>query len=95
MLIIRLTRAFSSICRSVRSSAALALGKLSALSTRVDPLVRGLLSNLLASDGGVREAILVALKGVVKHAGKSVSGPVKTRVFDLSNELIYNDDDQI
>ncbi|CAI9264655.1 unnamed protein product [Lactuca saligna] len=81
--------------RSVRSSAALAVGKLSALSTRVDPLVGGLLYNLHASEGGVREAILVALKGVVKHAGKSVSGPVKTRVFDLSNELIYNDDDQI
>ncbi|XP_052627225.1 uncharacterized protein LOC128133734, partial [Lactuca sativa] len=36
---------------------------------------RGLLSNLLASDGGVREAILVALKGVVKHAGKSKKIP--------------------
>lgn len=81
--------------RTVRSSAALALGKLSALSTRVDPLVGDLLSNLQASEGGVREAILVALKGVVKHAGKSVSGPVKTRVFDLLQELIYNDDDQI
>ncbi|CAI9264654.1 unnamed protein product [Lactuca saligna] len=81
--------------RSVHSSAALALGKLSALSTRVDPLVGGLLSNLHASEGGVREAILVALKGVVKHVGKSVSGPAKTHVFDLSNELIYNDDDQI
>lgn len=81
--------------RTVRSSAALALGKLSALSTRVDPLVGDLLSNLQASDGGVRESILVALKGVVKHAGKSVGGPVKTRVFDLLKELIYNDDDQI
>ncbi|KAL4557543.1 hypothetical protein LXL04_035724 [Taraxacum kok-saghyz] len=81
--------------RTVRSSAALALGKLSALSTRVDPLVGDLLSNLQASEGGVREAILVALKGVVKHAGKSIGGPVKTRVFDLLQELIYNDDDQI
>lgn len=33
-------------CRVVRSSAALALGKLSALSTRVDPLVGDLLSSL-------------------------------------------------
>ena len=33
-------------CRTVRSSAALALGKLSALSTRVDPLVGDLLSSL-------------------------------------------------
>nr|GEV72458.1 protein ILITYHIA [Tanacetum cinerariifolium] len=81
--------------RTVRSSAASALGKLSALSTRVDPLVGDLLSNLQASDGGVREAILAALKGVVKHAGKSVSAPVKTRVYDLLKEMIYNDDDQI
>ncbi|MFS7937446.1 putative armadillo-like helical, translational activator Gcn1, TOG domain-containing protein [Helianthus anomalus] len=81
--------------RTVRSSAASALGKLSALSTRVDPLVGDLLSNLQASEGGVREAILSALKGVIKHAGKSVSAPVKTRVFDYLKELIYNDDDQI
>ncbi|KAI7734036.1 hypothetical protein M8C21_026553, partial [Ambrosia artemisiifolia] len=81
--------------RTVRSSAASALGKLSALSTRVDPLVGDLLSNLQASEGGVREAILAALKGVIKHAGKSVSAPVKTRVFDYLKELIYNDDDQI
>ncbi|KAI3785034.1 hypothetical protein L1987_44143 [Smallanthus sonchifolius] len=81
--------------RTVRSSAASALGKLSALSTRVDPLVGDLLSNLQASDGGVREAVLAALKGVIKHAGKSVSAPVKTRVFDYLKELIYNEDDQI
>lgn len=34
------------VCRTVRSSAALALGKLSALSTRVDPLVGDLLTSL-------------------------------------------------
>jgi len=33
-------------CRTIRSGAALALGKLSALSTRVDPLVSDLLSSL-------------------------------------------------
>lgn len=38
---------------------------------------------------------MAALKGVVKHAGKSVSAPVKTRVFDYLKDLIYNDDDQI
>ncbi|KAJ9546026.1 hypothetical protein OSB04_025733 [Centaurea solstitialis] len=81
--------------RTVRSSAASALGKLSALSTRVDPLVGDLLSNLQTSEGGVREAILVALQGVVKYAGKSVGAPVKTRVFDLLKVMIYNDDDQI
>lgn len=34
------------LCRTVRSSAAVALGKLSALSTRIDPLVGDLLSGL-------------------------------------------------
>lgn len=81
--------------RTVRSSAALALGKLSALSARVDPLVGDLLSSLQASESGVREAILTALKGVVKYAGKSVSSAVRTRVYTLLKELIYSDDDQI
>ncbi|KAL6953511.1 eIF-2-alpha kinase activator GCN1, partial [Sarracenia purpurea var. burkii] len=81
--------------RTVRSGAALALGKLSALITRVDPLVGDLLSSLQASDGGVREAILTALKGVLKHAGKSVSSTVRTRVYTLLKDLIYSDDDQI
>ncbi|XP_073263001.1 protein ILITYHIA isoform X2 [Populus alba] len=72
--------------RTVRTSAAFALGKLSALSTRVDPL---------ASDAGVREAILTALKGVLKHAGKSVSDPVRVRVFSQLKDLIHHDDDQV
>ncbi|XP_042484650.1 protein ILITYHIA [Macadamia integrifolia] len=79
--------------RIVRSSAALALGKLSALSTRVDPLVSDLLSTLQASDGGVREAVLTALKGVLKHAGKSVNAPVRSRVYILLKDLINLDDD--
>ncbi|CAN6724947.1 unnamed protein product [Malus baccata var. baccata] len=66
-------------------SAALALGKLSALSTQVDPLVGDLLSSLQALDSGVREASLSALEGVLKHAGKSVS----------SADLIHHDDDQL
>lgn len=81
--------------RTVRSSAALALGKLSALSSRVDPLVSDLLSSLQASDGGVREAVLIALRGVVKHAGKSLSIAVKTRVCDLLVNFIDLEDDQV
>ena len=48
-----------------------------------------------ASDGGVREAILTALKGVLKYAGKSVSSTVRTRVYIVLKDLIYDDDDQI
>ncbi|XP_027348848.1 protein ILITYHIA isoform X2 [Abrus precatorius] len=81
--------------RTVRSSAALALGKLSGLSTRVDPLVSDLLSSLQGSDGGVREAILTALKGVLKHAGKNVSSAVRNRVYSVLNDLIHHDDDRV
>ncbi|KAG5056227.1 hypothetical protein JHK85_008737 [Glycine max] len=79
--------------RTVRSSAALALGKLSGLSTRVDPLVSDLLSSLQGSDGGVSEAILTALKGVLKHAGKNVSSAVRTRFYSVLKELIHDDDE--
>lgn len=48
-----------------------------------------------ASESGVREAILTALKGVVKYAGKNVSSAVRTRVYTLLKELIYSEDDQI
>ncbi|GAV69761.1 LOW QUALITY PROTEIN: DUF3554 domain-containing protein/CLASP_N domain-containing protein/HEAT_2 domain-containing protein [Cephalotus follicularis] len=81
--------------RTVRSSSALALGKLSALTTRVDPLVGDLLTTLQMSDAGIREAILTALKGVLKHAGKSVGSAVRTRCYTLIKDLIHHDDDQV
>lgn len=81
--------------RTVRSSAALALGKLSALSTRVDPLVTDLLSSLQTSEGGVQEAVLAALKGVMKHAGKSVSNAVRSRAVGLLKDLINLDNDKV
>ncbi|KAJ0966557.1 hypothetical protein J5N97_023474 [Dioscorea zingiberensis] len=81
--------------RTVRTSSALALGKLSALSTRVDPLAGDLLSALQASDGGVREAVLTALKGVIKHAGKSVSTTVRSRLCALLKDLLQVDDEEV
>ncbi|KAJ1694352.1 hypothetical protein LUZ63_011050 [Rhynchospora breviuscula] len=80
--------------RAVRASAAYALGKLSALSTRVDPLVSDLLAMLQGSDGGVRDAVLTALKGVIKHAGKSVSSAIRSRgCLLLRDILVFEDDD--
>jgi hypothetical protein len=81
--------------RTVRSSAALALGKLSALSTRVDPLVGDLLNSLQAADTAIREAILTALKGVLKHAGKNVGSAVRIRVYSMMKDLIHNEDDEV
>ncbi|KAL6583757.1 eIF-2-alpha kinase activator GCN1 [Orobanche minor] len=81
--------------RTVRSSAAHALGKLSALSSRIDPLVCDLLSSFQASSGDVRLAILSTLKGVAKHAGKSLSDVVRTRVYSFLKDLIDDDEDQM
>ncbi|KAL3654018.1 eIF-2-alpha kinase activator GCN1 [Castilleja foliolosa] len=81
--------------RTVRASAAFALGKLSALSTRIDPLVGDLLSVLQASDIAVQEAILTALEGVIKNTGKSLSSVVVTRVHTQLKDMAYSEDDQI
>ncbi|KAG6388178.1 hypothetical protein SASPL_153377 [Salvia splendens] len=81
--------------RTIRSSAAVALGKLSALSTRIDPLVGDLLSGLQASDPAVKEAILTALDGVIKNAGKSLSSAVISRLHTQIKDMLYSEDDQI
>lgn len=47
------------------------------------------------SDGGIREAVLAALKGVVKHAGKSVSGAVRLRACSLVRDMLQLDDDEV
>lgn len=81
--------------RSVRTRAASALGKLSALSMRVDPLVSDLLSMLQSGDDAVKESVLSALKGVVRHAGKSVSPVVRSRGCDLLKDLLQADADDV
>lgn len=48
-----------------------------------------------AADTGVREAILSAMRGVIKHAGKSIGHAVRVRIFDLLKDLMHNDDDQV
>ncbi|ONM08702.1 ILITYHIA [Zea mays] len=81
--------------KSVRTRAAAALGKLSALSTRVDPLVSDLLSMLQSGDESVKESVLSALKGVIKHAGKSVSAPIRSRGCALLEDLLQAEADDI
>ncbi|CAL4944079.1 unnamed protein product [Urochloa decumbens] len=81
--------------RSVRTRAAAALGKLSALSTRVDPLVSDLLSMLQSGDESVKESVLSALKGVIKHAGKSVSAAIRSRGCNLLKDLLQADADDV
>ncbi|KAG0555734.1 hypothetical protein KC19_11G000200 [Ceratodon purpureus] len=81
--------------RPVRSKAAWALGKLTRLSTRVDPLVGDLLTGLQAAEGGVREATLVALEGVMAHAGMSVSAPVNARLLSSLQAMLSSEEDVV
>lgn len=81
--------------RMVRSSSAHALGKLSSLSTRVDPLVGDLIAALQASDGGVKEAVLTALKGVLKHAGKNISSVTRNRLLILLKDFVQHESDEL
>ncbi|KAK8967113.1 hypothetical protein KSP40_PGU011431 [Platanthera guangdongensis] len=48
-----------------------------------------------ASDGGVREAVLTALRGVIKHSGKSVSSAVRFRLCTLLKDFIQADVDEV
>ncbi|EFJ34482.1 hypothetical protein SELMODRAFT_230367 [Selaginella moellendorffii] len=80
--------------RIVRSRAAASLGKLSILSTRVDPLVGDLVAGLQSAEGGVKGAMLVALKGVVRHAGKSLSSAVLDRLTVLLQDLLATEEEE-
>ncbi|KAJ6865009.1 hypothetical protein NC651_035541 [Populus alba x Populus x berolinensis] len=82
--------------RTVRTSPAFALGKLSALSTRVDPLVSDLLSSLQASDASVREAILTPLKGI--HPSLTLLGllsGIVPRALKFQMTLQYMEEPQL
>lgn len=47
------------------------------------------------SDGGIREAVLTALKGVLTHAGKNVSSITRNRLCSLLRDLIQLDNDEV
>eukprot|EP00897_Mesotaenium_endlicherianum_P004938 jgi/Mesen1/4472/ME000228S03455 len=81
--------------RLVRSRAAKALGRLTRLNPRVDPLVGDLLTAAQNAEGGVKEAMLVALKGVMQHAGKGVGVPTLLRLQAALSELLPADEDEI
>lgn len=48
-----------------------------------------------ASDPAVKEAILTALDGVIKNAGKSLSSAVISRLHTQIKDMLYSEDDQI
>jgi hypothetical protein len=76
--------------RTVRMRAAGALGLLMQLQTRLDPLCTELVNGLHASDvdAGIREAMTVALRDVIKKAGAHITQPTLERIVaDLQQEV--------
>ena len=66
--------------RPVRQSAAVSLGELSKLSTRVDALAGDLCACAGGADPGPCEAYLTALRGVLVAAGHRLSPSTLSRV---------------
>ncbi|KAI5430706.1 hypothetical protein KIW84_035064 [Lathyrus oleraceus] len=65
------------------------------LNARVDPIVSDLLSGRQGLDDAVREAILSALKGVLKHAGKNVGSAVIRHIYNIPKDLIHHEDNRV
>eukprot|EP00898_Chlorokybus_atmophyticus_P007528 jgi/Chlat1/7777/Chrsp66S07244 len=80
---------------TVRSRAARALGKLMKLSARVDPLISELIGAIKTSEGGVREAMLAALRGVVVHGGSAASAGALEKVLQPLLELLSAEEDEL
>jgi hypothetical protein len=48
-----------------------------------------------SGDESAKESVLSALKGVIKHAGKSVSATIRSRGCGLLKDLLQVDSDDI
>uniref|UniRef100_A0A7S1C9J2 TOG domain-containing protein n=1 Tax=Bicosoecida sp. CB-2014 TaxID=1486930 RepID=A0A7S1C9J2_9STRA len=77
-------KGLSDVTSAVRDRAATALGKLLAMkvAVRVDPVVNDLCNGAERNTGGVREAMLAALQGVLRNAGAKVTAPVRASVAE-------------
>ena len=72
----------------VRTRAAMALGTLIKLQTRIDPLAKEIIGGVrTAPDSGVRHAFLSALFEIVNHAGANLGAPLREAVVELVGDL--------
>lgn len=78
--------------QGVRGHAAGALGKLMAISTRVDPLVNELVAGVAGSSGGIQESILQALTFVLSLAGDKVTPPMRSKALEALEPLLGDSD---
>ncbi|CAI6008265.1 unnamed protein product, partial [Closterium sp. NIES-65] len=84
--------------RTVRSRAAKALGRLTALNPRVDALISDLLNSIQTADGAVKESMLMAIRGVVRHGGKAASPASLERLSSSLQAVLFasdSDDDSV
>jgi len=76
----------------VRGHAAVALGKLMTMNSRVDPLVTELLAGFNSPDSGVQEAMVRALTNVISQVGKDISEKVLNNVAGAISNFIKSED---
>ena len=72
----------------VRKNAALALGKLMALTVRIDPLLNELLAGVSATEGGVQEGMIGALRQVLEKAPANVDPAALLKVANAMTDLL-------
>lgn len=90
-------KGLNDVTSAVRDRAATALGKLLAMKValRIDPVVNDLCNGAERNTGGVREAMLAALHGVLRNAGHKVSVPVRSSAAERLLALLSDEDSAV
>ena len=80
---------------SVRRVAGDGLGKVMALSKRVDPIVNEVLNNIGTTMGGIKESMTAALKEVLQHAGAKLTPTMRSKAVEALLPLLVDVDDVV
>lgn len=75
------SRSLQDIDASVRDVAAVAMGRLTGLINQLDPLINELCTGVQASPAKIRHSLLLAITGVLRHAGAKISEKGSERVL--------------
>ena len=88
-------KALSDPTQAVRSRGAAALGKLMAISTRIDPLLNELAAGVAGNTGGIQESMLEAVIAVMTSAGDKVTPPIRAKAVEAIEPLTSDGDHTI
>ncbi len=80
---------------AVRRTAGDGLGKVMALSKRVDPIVNEVLNNIGTTMGGIKESMTAALKEVLQHAGDKLTPTMRGKAVEALLPLLVDVDDVV